>query len=103
MDSPRRAARDASVLIYSGNLRATLDAEPGFERPIAFPFVYPDQPHEGSSVRDGRAVDEFPTPVARVISDLCALCCCPTVSVLAQSLFASFRVGDGCRGEHCAP
>eukprot|EP00965_Chrysotila_dentata_P028943 962072-Pleurochrysis_carterae.AAC.3 len=89
---PHRGA-EGLLVVYAGDLRAALDAEPSLESAIALPLVDPYQAHESSSRRNVLAIDELPATVVRVVDNFSALGCCPTSAVVAQRLFARFRVG----------
>eukprot|EP00965_Chrysotila_dentata_P169569 5597978-Pleurochrysis_carterae.AAC.2 len=70
--------------VNSRYLRASLYTEPRFKRAATLALVHPYESYERAPRRHRRAVDDLPTTVARVVQDLRALCCGPTVAVVAE-------------------
>eukprot|EP00965_Chrysotila_dentata_P032074 1069713-Pleurochrysis_carterae.AAC.3 len=81
------------LVFYAGDLCAALDAEPSLESAIALSLVDPYQAHESSSRGNVLAVNELPAAVVHVVGNFGALGGRPTRAVVAQCLFARFRVG----------
>eukprot|EP00965_Chrysotila_dentata_P142970 4724539-Pleurochrysis_carterae.AAC.2 len=76
------------VVVHALHLRASLHAEPRFERSVALPLGHPNKPH--------KPIDYGPAPVCLVIGDLNTLCRGPPLAILDQLLLTRLGIGRGC-------
>eukprot|EP00965_Chrysotila_dentata_P141064 4662755-Pleurochrysis_carterae.AAC.1 len=81
------------IEVNATHLCASLNAQPGFERPTAFTFIYPDEAHDGSVTRYVGTINQRPATVVCVIGDFCPLRGPPSDSILRHRLLASAGIG----------